>query len=121
MGEKQSEALKLDNETLSLDVAASDLLTLQALNAARLKEVGAVDAAFVSHVINDTPLNFGQGVWLNDSAEGNLRSAVAVSRAANAFTRDEQLGFPAGHGGDGRRAADRSAEPSEQAAAGQES
>lgn len=35
MGEKQSEALKLDNETLSLDVAASDLLTLQALNAAR--------------------------------------------------------------------------------------
>ncbi len=90
MGEKQSEALKLDNETLSLDVAASDLLTLQALNAARLKEVGAVDAAFVSHVINDTPLNLGQGVWLNDSAEGNLRSAVAVSRAANAFTRDEQ-------------------------------
>ena len=90
MGEKQSEALKLDNETLSLDVAASDLLTLQALNAARLKEAGAVDAAFVSHVINDTPLNLGQGVWLNDSAEGNLRSAVAVSRAANAFTRDEQ-------------------------------
>ncbi len=39
MGEKQSEALKLDNETLSLDVAASDLLTLQALNAARLKEL----------------------------------------------------------------------------------
>ncbi len=37
LGEKQSEALKLDNETLSLDVAASDLLTLQALNAARLK------------------------------------------------------------------------------------
>lgn len=90
MGEKQSEALKLDNETLSLDVAASDLLTLQALNAARLKEVGAADTAFVSHAINDTPLNLGQGVWLNDSAEGNLRSAVAVSRAANAFTRDDQ-------------------------------
>ena len=120
MGEKQSEALKLDNETLSLDVAASDLLTLQALNAARLKEVGAVDAAFVSHVINDTPLNLGQGVWLNDSAEGNLRSAVAVSRAANAFTATSSR-FPAGHGGDDRRAADRSAEPSEQAAAGQES
>ncbi|VTN10430.1 Pseudo-HPr [Raoultella terrigena] len=38
MGEKQSEMLKLDNDTLSLDIAASDLLTLQALNAARLKE-----------------------------------------------------------------------------------
>lgn len=86
MGEKQSEALKLDNDTLSLDVAASDLVTLQALNAARLKEAGAVDANFVARVINDQPLNLGQGIWLNDSAEGNLRSAIAVSRAAAPFT-----------------------------------
>ncbi len=43
MGEKQSERLKLDNEMLTLDIVASDLLTLQALNAARLKEAGAVD------------------------------------------------------------------------------
>jgi phosphocarrier protein FPr len=90
MGEKQSEALKLDNETLSLDVVASDLLTLQALNAARLKEAGAVSAEFVSRAINDAPLNLGQGIWLNDCATGNLRSAVAVSRAANAFAADEQ-------------------------------
>ncbi|HHT5218921.1 TPA: fused PTS fructose transporter subunit IIA/HPr protein [Klebsiella michiganensis] len=90
MGEKQSEALKLDNETLTLDVVASDLLTLQALNAARLKEAGAVDASFVSRTINDKPLNLGQGIWLNDSTEGNLRCAVAVSRAASAFTSDEQ-------------------------------
>lgn len=86
MGEKQSEALKLDNDTLSLDVAASDLVTLQAMNAARLKEAGAVDANFVARVINDQPLNLGQGIWLNDSAEGNLRSAIAVSRAAAPFT-----------------------------------
>ncbi|WP_330982475.1 MULTISPECIES: fused PTS fructose transporter subunit IIA/HPr protein [Enterobacterales] len=90
MGEKQSEALKLDNETLSLDVAATDLVTLQALNAARLKEAGAADAAFVAHVINDKPLNLGQGIWLNDSAEGNLKSAVAVSRAAAPFAVDGQ-------------------------------
>lgn len=85
MGEKQSEALKLDNETLTLDVVASDLVTLQALNAGRLKEAGAVDASFITRVINEKPLNLGQGIWLNDSAEGNLRSAIAVSRAANAF------------------------------------
>ncbi|MCT9844414.1 fused PTS fructose transporter subunit IIA/HPr protein [Leclercia adecarboxylata ATCC 23216 = NBRC 102595] len=85
MGEKQSEALKLDNETLTLDVVASDLVTLQALNAGRLKEAGAVDTAFVAHAINDKPLNLGQGVWLNDCAEGNLRSAIAVSRAATPF------------------------------------
>ncbi|MDU2938723.1 MAG: fused PTS fructose transporter subunit IIA/HPr protein [Enterobacteriaceae bacterium] len=85
MGEKQSEMLKLDNETLTLDIAASDLVTLQALNAGRLKEAGAVDAAFVTHAITEQPLNLGQGIWLNDSAEGNLRSAIAVSRASSAF------------------------------------
>ncbi|HEB1976426.1 TPA: fused PTS fructose transporter subunit IIA/HPr protein [Salmonella enterica subsp. enterica serovar Enteritidis] len=85
MGEKQSEQLKLDNETMTLDVIVSSLVTLQALNAARLKEAGAVDAAFVAKTINDSPMNLGQGIWLNDSAEGNLRSAVAVSRATQAF------------------------------------
>lgn len=89
MGEKQSEALKLDNDMLSLDVTASDLVTLQALNAARLKEAAAVDAHFVAHVINEQPLNLGQGIWLSDSAEGNLRSAIAVSRAATPFTVGE--------------------------------
>jgi phosphocarrier protein FPr len=88
MGEKQSDALKLDNDTLTLDVDASSLVTLQALNAARLKEASAVDAGFVAHVINDQPLNLGQGIWLNDSAEGNLKSAVAVSRAKASFTVD---------------------------------
>ncbi|EFQ3529771.1 fused PTS fructose transporter subunit IIA/HPr protein [Salmonella enterica subsp. enterica serovar Indiana] len=85
MGEKQSEQLKLDNETMTLDAIASSLVTLQALNAARLKEAGAVDAAFVAKTINDSPMNLGQGIWLNDSAEGNLRSAVAVSRATQPF------------------------------------
>ncbi|NDO79592.1 bifunctional PTS fructose transporter subunit IIA/HPr protein [Citrobacter sp. NCU1] len=85
MGEKQSEQLKLDNETLMLDVEARDLLTLQALNAARLKEAGAVDAEFVANAINEHPMNLGQGIWLNDSATGNVRSAIAVSRAIREF------------------------------------
>ncbi|SQC34046.1 fused PTS fructose transporter subunit IIA/HPr protein [Kluyvera cryocrescens] len=89
MGEKLCEALKLDNDMLSLDVAASDLVTLQALNAARLKEADAVDANFVARVINEQPLNLGQGIWLSDSAEGNLRSAIAVSRAATPFSVGE--------------------------------
>jgi phosphocarrier protein FPr len=99
MGEKQSEALKLDNETLtwtwrqrSADPAGAERR--------RLKEAGAADATFVSRTINDKPLNLGQGIWLNDSAEGNLRSAVAVSRAASAFTMSSR--FAAGHRRDGR-------------------
>ncbi|AIR63091.1 bifunctional PTS system fructose-specific transporter subunit IIA/HPr protein [Cedecea neteri] len=85
MGEKQSTALLLDNSLLALNVEASDLMTLQALNAGRLKQAGAVDAAFVSNVIAGNPLYLGQGIWLNDSAAGNLASAVAVSRPAASF------------------------------------
>ena len=80
--------IRANSNLVVLDVVATDLVTLQALNAGRLKEAGAVDTAFVARVINDKPLNLGQGVWLNDSAEGNLRSAIAVSRAASAFEAD---------------------------------
>lgn len=90
MGEKQQALLKLDNDTVLLDVAAGDLTTLQALNAGRLKAAGAVDSRFVSNVINEKPLNLGHGIWLNDSAEGNLASAIAVSRSATPFDVDGQ-------------------------------
>lgn len=85
MGERQGSSLKLDNYMFALDIAASDLLTLQALNAGRLKEAGAVDDSFVASVVSGKPLNLGQGIWLNDSAQGNLASAVAVSRPAQVF------------------------------------
>ncbi len=85
MGEKQGAEFKFDNAMIALDVAASDLITLQALNAGRLQQAGAVDASFVSQVIASQPLNLGQGIWLSDSTVGNLGSAVAISRAATPF------------------------------------
>ncbi|MBK0033715.1 fused PTS fructose transporter subunit IIA/HPr protein [Erwinia sp. S43] len=82
MGEKQGAEFKFDTSLIASDVAASDLMTLQALNAGRLQQAGAVDASFVSSVIGAKPLNLGQGIWLSDSTTGNLGSGVAVSRAA---------------------------------------
>jgi phosphocarrier protein FPr len=90
MGEKQSATLLFDNSLLALDVTATDLMTLQALNAGRIKQAGAADTAFVSHVISNKPLYLGQGIWLNDSTEGNLASAVAISRPAAAFDAEGQ-------------------------------
>ena len=93
MGETQAEVLKLDNDTLSLDVNAADLVTLQALNAGRLKAVGAADASFVAQTVAGKPLYLGQGIWLNDSTDGNLSSAVAVARPAQSI---EENGQPVG-------------------------
>jgi len=86
MGEQQSADFRFDTSLITLGVATDSLLTLQALNAGRLQQVGAVDAGFVSAVISQKPLYLGQGVWLSDNAQGNLASAVAVSRPITAFT-----------------------------------
>ncbi|MCQ8228378.1 MULTISPECIES: fused PTS fructose transporter subunit IIA/HPr protein [Pantoea] len=85
MGENQAAEFKFDTSLIAVDVAASDLITLQALNAGRLQTAGAVDASFIADVISRAPLSLGQGIWLSDSANGNLGSAVAVSRAARPF------------------------------------
>lgn len=88
MGEKNAAEFLFDTQLIAVDVAAENLITLQALNAGRLKEIGAVDTAFVSDVISRKPLNLGQGIWLSDSSEGNLKSAATVSRAKQAFDLD---------------------------------
>lgn len=90
MGEKQGSEFKFDTSLIATDVAAGDLITLQALNAGRLQQAGAVDASFVSKVISNRPLNLGQGIWLSDSSEGNLTSAIAVSRSAVPFEVEGQ-------------------------------
>ena len=85
MGEKQAAEFKFDTSLIAVDVAASDLITLQALNAGRLQAAGAVEATFVADTVSRTPLSLGQGIWLSDSANGNLNSAIAVSRTATPF------------------------------------
>lgn len=88
MGEKNAAEFLFDTQLIAVDVAAENLITLQALNAGRLQQLGAVDTAFVSDVISRKPLNLGQGIWLSDSTEGNLKSAATVSRAQQAFELD---------------------------------
>src|SRR5476651_936554 len=88
MGEKNAAEFIFDTQLITVDVAADNLMTLQALNAGRLQQIGAVDTAFVSDVISRKPLNLGQGIWLSDSTEGNLQSAATFSRAAKPFEQD---------------------------------
>lgn len=88
MGEKNAAEFLFDTQLIAVDVAADNLITLQALNAGRLQQIGAVDTAFVSDVISRKPLNLGQGIWLSDSTEGNLKSAATLSRAQQAFDLD---------------------------------
>ncbi|MDC9622405.1 fused PTS fructose transporter subunit IIA/HPr protein [Xenorhabdus sp. XENO-7] len=80
----------LDASTITLDIDAHDLTTLQALNIARLQQAKAVNAAFIADVLARPPIHLGQGLWLSDSATGNLRNAVAITRPKTPFTMDGQ-------------------------------
>lgn len=84
-----SSSVIINHETLLLDIPADSLSTLQALNASRLKKLAAVNTAFISHVLDTKPSYLGEGVWLSDAREGNLKNAVVVSRPAEKITEED--------------------------------
>ncbi|MFP1821656.1 fused PTS fructose transporter subunit IIA/HPr protein [Lonsdalea quercina] len=90
MGEQQAAELRFDASLISLNVATGNLITLQALNAGKLQQIGAVDARFVSDVVASKPLHLGDGIWVSDSQEGNLISALAISRPLEPFSVDDE-------------------------------
>ncbi|WP_294610529.1 fused PTS fructose transporter subunit IIA/HPr protein [uncultured Gilliamella sp.] len=70
----------INEASLLLDIPADSLATLQALNASRLKQLDAVNASFIANVLDNKPNYLGHGIWLNDSKQGNLKNAMAISR-----------------------------------------
>lgn len=78
----------IDESSLLLDIQADSLTTLQALNASRLKQHDAVNVSFITNVLDNKPSYLGNGVWLSDSREGNLKNAIAISRTMNDLNQD---------------------------------
>ncbi|TCP93204.1 phosphocarrier protein HPr /PTS system D-fructose-specific IIA component (F1P-forming) (Frc family) [Cricetibacter osteomyelitidis] len=83
MGETEDFAVQTEN--ISLDVDTQSLLTLTAINAGKLEAQSAVDSQFISEVISSSALPLGKGIWLTDSTSGNLKNALAFSRAKTTF------------------------------------
>ena len=78
----------IDESSLLLDIQADSLTTLQALNASRLKQHDAVNVSFITNVLDNKPSYLGNGVWLSDSREGNLKNAIAISRTVNDLNQE---------------------------------
>ncbi len=83
MGESDEITVKSDDIHLNIDTQS--LLTLIAVNVGHLQQQSAVDNQFVSEVIATPALPLGKGLWLTDSVVGNLKNALAFSRAGRAF------------------------------------
>ena len=73
---------------ISLDVDTQSLLTLVAINAGQLQMQSAVENRFISEVINNPALPLGKGLWVTDSVVGNVKNALAFSRAKTIFSHN---------------------------------
>ncbi|OBX87999.1 fused PTS fructose transporter subunit IIA/HPr protein [Haemophilus haemolyticus] len=73
---------------ISLDVDTQSLLTLVAINAGQLQMQSAVENRFISEVINNSALPLGKGLWVTDSVVGNVKNALAFSRAKTIFSHN---------------------------------
>lgn len=70
----------ISNDTITLNVETSSLITLSAINAAALQEKGYVNQSFTSEVIANAALPLGNNLYLIDSSKGNIANGVAVAR-----------------------------------------
>ncbi|MBD4687742.1 PTS fructose transporter subunit IIA, partial [Xanthomonas citri pv. citri] len=61
-------------------IDSPSLITLSAINAAKLQENGYVNQAFISEAISNQPLNLGNNIYLTDAAQGNQSNGIAVAR-----------------------------------------
>ncbi|HHE9442733.1 TPA: fused PTS fructose transporter subunit IIA/HPr protein [Haemophilus influenzae 10810] len=87
MGEK-IEPFEIPAANISLDVDTQSLLTLVAINAGQLQVQSAVENRFISEVINNAALPLGKGLWVTDSVVGNVKNALAFSRAKTIFSHN---------------------------------
>ena len=82
------EPFEIPTANISVDVDTQSLLTLVAINAGQLQVQSAVENRFISEVINNAALPIGKGLWVTDSVVGNVKNALAFSRAKTIFSHN---------------------------------
>ena len=82
------EPFEIPAANISVDVDTQSLLTLVAINAGQSQVQSAVENRFISEVINNAALPLGKGLWVTDSVVGNVKNALAFSRAKTIFSHN---------------------------------
>lgn len=76
----------LSTDLITLNVETSSLVTLSAINAAKLQEQGYVNQSFISDVLASEPLPLGDNLFVADSRNGNLANGLAIARCTKGNT-----------------------------------
>ena len=69
-----------DPSLITFDVPADNLVMLQMVNTSRLKKLSAISGDFIVDDMETPPKFLGAGIWLSNSAKGNLKNAIAISK-----------------------------------------
>lgn len=80
----------VDETLVSLNIDTTSLLTLTAINAGNLQQAKSVDNQFVTEVIASAALPLGNGLWVNDSLNGNQKNAIAFARPKQPFQNNNK-------------------------------
>lgn len=80
----------IDETLVSLNIDTTSLLTLTAINAGNLQQAKTVDNQFVTEVIASAALPLGNGLWVNDSLNGNQKNAIAFARPKQPFQNNNK-------------------------------
>ncbi|WP_249978134.1 phosphoenolpyruvate--protein phosphotransferase [Vreelandella olivaria] len=89
---KPALAARLDTDTLCVNFPARDPQELALAAAARLRQSGCVDNAFISAVASSHPQWLGKGLWLASQSKGVKQPALAIATPAD--TTLEYAGHP---------------------------
>ncbi|WP_325893968.1 fused PTS fructose transporter subunit IIA/HPr protein [Grimontia sp. NTOU-MAR1] len=82
------QVLLFDESTITLSFPATDLLSMSAVCAGKLKNANAVDQDYVSALLGQSPICLGQGLWINASSIGVKQTSIAFISSEQGFDVD---------------------------------
>ncbi|AHG82383.1 PTS system, fructose-specific IIA/FPr component [Bibersteinia trehalosi USDA-ARS-USMARC-188] len=73
-------------ELISLNAHSESLITLSAINAGKLTELGYANPQFISQAVASQPLALNANLFVSDAQTGNVQNGIAVARSQSGKT-----------------------------------
>ncbi|WP_407333194.1 fused PTS fructose transporter subunit IIA/HPr protein [Enterovibrio sp. 27052020O] len=80
--------LLFDSTVVTLDFPASDLISLLAVTAGKLKNAAVVNDAYIADLLAKPAMHLGQGLWLASSAKGVNQPALSFISVQTPFVEE---------------------------------
>ncbi|MGQ8821145.1 fused PTS fructose transporter subunit IIA/HPr protein [Bibersteinia trehalosi] len=76
----------ISSELISLNADSDSLITLSAINAGKLVELGYANSQFISQAVASQPLALNANLFVSDAQTGNVQNGIAVTRSQSGKT-----------------------------------